>query len=107
MIIWHSLSILDVVDKLQTDLERGLSAAATTAQLNRFGPQELVEQKRPSFWKHLLDQFLVIILIVAALISFGLGEWQPRSKCWQRRRRTSSTMVITSPSLHANWCRET
>ena len=75
---WHSLSSLEAAKELETDLERGLTATEAAARLKQFGPNELVERKGPSFWKLLLDQFnqfLVIILIVAAMISFALGEW--------------------------------
>jgi len=67
-----------VTKKLETDLERGLTAAESAARLDRVGPNELIERGGPSFWKLLLNQFnqfLVIILIVSALISFALGEW--------------------------------
>jgi Ca2+-transporting ATPase len=59
-------------------LERGLVPAEAAARQGRFGPNELIEREGPSSWQLLLDQFrqfLVIILIVAALISFFLGEW--------------------------------
>jgi Ca2+-transporting ATPase len=75
---WHSLSSQDVAKELGTDLKRGLETAKAAARLVQLGPNELVERKGPSFWKLLLNQFnqfLVIILIVSALISFGLGEW--------------------------------
>jgi Ca2+-transporting ATPase len=75
---WHSLPIQEVAEKLDTDLERGLSATEAAARLKQFGPNELIEREGPSFWRLLLNQFnqfLVIILIVSALISFALGEW--------------------------------
>jgi len=76
--MWHNLSLQQVTQKLATDAERGLTAAEAAARLARYGPNELVEREGPSFWLMLLDQFnqfLVIILIVSALISFVLGEW--------------------------------
>ena len=76
--VWHSLSPQDVAKELVTDLERGLTAAEVTARLKQYGPNELVEREGPPFWKLLLNQFnqfLVIILIASALISFVLGEW--------------------------------
>jgi len=76
--VWHSLSVEDVAKKLGTDLDHGLAAAEAAARLSQLGPNELIERAGPSFWRLLLDQFrqfLVIILIVAALISFVLGEW--------------------------------
>jgi len=76
--VWHSLLPQDVANELVTDLERGLTTAEVTARLKQYGPNELVEREGPPFWKLLLNQFnqfLVIILIAAALISFVLGEW--------------------------------
>jgi len=75
---WHGLSTQNVAKELGTDLKRGLEADKAAARLAQFGPNELVEREGPSFWTLLLNQFnqfLVIILIVSALISFGLGEW--------------------------------
>ncbi len=75
---WHNLSPQEVAKELNTDLERGLTAAEVAARQERYGLNELIEREGPSFWLLLLNQFnqfLVIILIVAALISFVLGEW--------------------------------
>ncbi len=75
---WHSLPAEETAKTLGTDLERGLAPAEVVARQRRLGPNELIEREGPAFWQLLLDQFrqfLVIILIVAALISFFLGEW--------------------------------
>ncbi len=75
---WHSLSSQETAKRLETHLERGLTPAESAARLERVGPNELIERQGPSFWKLLLNQFnqfLVIILVVSALISFALGEW--------------------------------
>ena len=75
---WHSQSIEEVAETLGTDLKRGLTAQEAQARLEKFGPNELQEQPRPGFWKMLLaqfNQFLVLILIVSAVISFFLGEY--------------------------------
>jgi Ca2+-transporting ATPase len=76
--MWHELSSQETADSLDTDLQRGLSANDANTRLEHFGHNELVEKEGPSFWELLADQFnqfLVIILIAAALISFALGEW--------------------------------
>ena len=78
---WHSQPIEKVVAALDTDLEKGLSAAEAAERLRRYGPNALREHPRPGFWRRLLDQlneFLVLILIAAAVVSFfiGLGEYQ-------------------------------
>ena len=75
---WHNLSPQEVAEKLNTNLERGLSSNEAAARLKQYGPNELIEREGPSFWQLLLNQFnqfLVIILIVSALISFALGEF--------------------------------
>ena len=75
---WHTKSIEQTAEALGTDLKRGLTAQEAQARLEKFGPNELQEQPRPGFWKMLLDQFnqfLVLILIVSAVVSFLLGEY--------------------------------
>ena len=59
-------------------LEKGLSQEEAQERLKKFGPNELQEKPRPGFLQLLLDQFnnfLVIILIVAAVVSLLLGEY--------------------------------
>ena len=75
---WYALSVKDVAEALGSDLKRGLTAQEAQARLGKYGPNELKEQPRPGFWKMLLDQFnqfLVLILIVAGIVSFLLGEY--------------------------------
>ena len=73
----HGKPIEDVARELQTHLEAGLTQQEAQERLNRFGPNELTEKPRPGFLAMLWDQlnnYLVIILIVAAIISLALGE---------------------------------
>ena len=73
----HSLAVEHLPDTFETHLKNGLSAQQAMERLEKHGPNELVERPRPGFWRMLLDQFnnfLVIILIVAAVISLLLGE---------------------------------
>jgi len=68
----------DVVGAFGTDPKRGLSEEEARVRLGRYGFNELKEQPRPGFWRLLLDQFnqfLVLILIVSAVVSFFLGEY--------------------------------
>ena len=74
----HGKPIEQLVDDFESHLEHGLTQQEAAARLARFGPNELSERSRPGFIRLLWDQFnnyLVIILIVAAVISFALGEW--------------------------------
>ena len=74
----HVKGIDEVVGELKTHLEQGLTSREAGERLRRDGPNELTEKPRPGFLALLLDQFnnfLVIILIVAAAISIALGEY--------------------------------
>ena len=74
----HAKPIAEVVAGLQAHLEHGLSAQEARERLARLGANELTEKPRPGFLHLLWDQFnnyLVIILIIAALIALALGEW--------------------------------
>ena len=74
----HSKPIEELVDGLQTHIHQGLSEAEAQDRLRKFGPNELMERPRPGFFTLLWDQFnnyLVIILIIAALVSLALGEY--------------------------------
>ena len=74
----HSKSIEEVVKKFRTHPDHGLSQQEALERLRTLGPNELTEKPRPGFLALLWAQFnnyLVIILIVAALIALALGEW--------------------------------
>src|SRR3989338_5176573 len=74
----HGKPIEDLVSGLQTHLDQGLTRQEANDRLQRFGPNELTERPRPGFFALLWDQFnnyLVIILIIAALVSLALGEY--------------------------------
>lgn len=74
----HAWSVEQAAKELGTDLKVGLTSAEAHARLQRHGPNELKEKPRPGFLKLLWDQlnnFLIIILIAAAVLSILLGEW--------------------------------
>jgi P-type Ca2+ transporter type 2C len=74
---WHSRSIQEAARELGTDTETGLTPADAEARLEQYGFNELAERPRPGFWQLLLRQFndfIVIMLIVASVVSFLLGE---------------------------------
>ncbi len=76
--IWHSMSAEDVVHHLDTQIQNGLTTEEAARRLKQYGPNQLDEKPRPTFFQLVLDQlknFVVILLIVAALISALLGEW--------------------------------
>jgi P-type Ca2+ transporter type 2C len=74
----HALTLEGALQDLGSHLQEGLTAQEARARLERYGPNELQEKPRPGFLRLLLDQFnnfLVIILIVAAAVSLLLGEY--------------------------------
>lgn len=76
--LWHTLNPEEIVDRLQTHFERGLTQAEAQQRLKLVGLNALQEAPPTSFWQMLLDQFnnfVVIMLIVASLISAVLGDW--------------------------------
>lgn len=74
----HGKPIEDLVNGFQTHLDHGLTQQEARDRLAKFGANELTERPRPGFFSLLWDQFnnyLVIILIIAALVSLALGEY--------------------------------
>ena len=75
---WHALEAEEVLDKLEVELETGLSSEEAKRRLERFGPNELVEKKRTTFWQMLwgqINSFVIWLLIGAAIISALLGDY--------------------------------
>jgi len=73
---WHTLTIDEVAQRLETSPESGLSSADAAKRLAHFGANELKEKRARSPWRMLLDQFtdfMIIVLIVAAIISGFVG----------------------------------
>jgi P-type Ca2+ transporter type 2C len=77
-IVWHSLSESEVLTKLDAPSRTGLTSAQVKERQLRYGLNELVEKKRTTFMEMVLGQlnnFVVILLIVAAVVSALLGDW--------------------------------
>jgi P-type Ca2+ transporter type 2C len=73
----HHLGPDETGNEFATHLEKGLTQEEAAERLHKFGANELTEKPRPGFLAMLLSQFnnfLVIILIFAAVISLLLGE---------------------------------
>lgn len=74
---WHTLSIDEVLEHLQTDPGTGLTQAEAEARLAEYGPNRLVTAGRRSLWSILLAQFketMVLILMAAGLVSWLIGD---------------------------------
>jgi Ca2+-transporting ATPase len=77
-IVWHELSREDLLAKLGTPFQSGLTPQEAASRLKTYGPNQLQEKPRPTFLQRVVGQlnnFVVIMLIVAAIISAVLGEW--------------------------------
>ncbi len=74
---WHALKTQEVLDHLDV-AGNGLTSEGARKRLEQYGPNQLEEAPRPSFlhmlWEQ-LNNFVVILLIVASLISAFLGEY--------------------------------
>ena len=74
---WHALSAEEALRHLAVEPE-GLSQEEAAQRLKQYGYNRLEEAPRPGFWSLVWDQlnnFIVILLIVAAVVSAVLGEW--------------------------------
>jgi P-type Ca2+ transporter type 2C len=75
---WYRLETVEIIQKFNSDPEKGLSDGEVKARLDQYGPNELVEKGLKSPWKILWEQLtgiMVIILLVSAVISFFLHEY--------------------------------
>jgi Ca2+-transporting ATPase len=73
---WHTLSVTEAAAALESDLDLGLAEDEVRKRRAQFGPNELQEAPRRGFWRMVLDQFnqfLVLILIAAAVVSALIG----------------------------------
>ncbi|MGB7874017.1 MAG: HAD-IC family P-type ATPase, partial [Anaerolineales bacterium] len=74
---WHTLSAEEVLERLGVR-EEGLTSEEADKRLSEYGQNQLQEAPRPTFWQMLWDQlnnFVVIMLIVASIISAVLGDY--------------------------------
>ena len=75
---WHSLSADEAVDQLTSDHQHGLTAGEVQIRLIEYGENKLAEAPPTTIWALLWAQFndfVIWLLIAAAMISAFLGEW--------------------------------
>ena len=74
---WHALKAEEVLNHLEVR-DEGLSTEEVEKRLQHYGPNQLKEAPRPGFlallWAQ-LNNFVVILLIVASVISALLGDY--------------------------------
>ena len=74
--MWHTLTIGETRKKLRVNLENGLTNEEIEKRKSKFGSNELIEKKKTSIFVKFLNQFkdfMIVILIFAAIISAGLA----------------------------------
>ena len=73
---WHTIEVSEVIASLNSG-SSGLSREEAKLRLAKFGPNELTERHKVSPWSIFGEQFknfLIIILLIAAILSGILGE---------------------------------
>lgn len=75
--MWYAKSISQIEKELDTDIKNGLSIKEVQKRMQQFGLNQLKEFKKINPVVVFLNQFkdfMIIILIIASIISFLLGE---------------------------------
>lgn len=74
---WYRQSKEDSLSTLDTSVDSGLTSDEVLSRLEKYGTNELKEERKKGFLSKVIAQFsdfLVLILIGAAIISFAVGE---------------------------------
>ncbi|MBI5100147.1 MAG: cation-translocating P-type ATPase [Nitrospirae bacterium] len=73
---WHLKDVKKIIEQLQSSYN-GLSSEEAVRRLGEYGPNELKEKKKKTTLMMFVDQFkdfMILVLIVAAVISGFIGE---------------------------------
>ena len=77
--MWHSIELKEIQRKLKTNIYEGLSEEEAKKRKEKYGENKLQEQKKDSVLKRFIKQFndfMIIILIIAAIISAVVAKMQ-------------------------------
>lgn len=75
--LWHTLSVTETLDDLNSSIAQGLSEAEVQKRQQQFGPNELIEKEGSHPLRLLWEQVssvMVLILIAATVASAFLGQ---------------------------------
>ncbi len=76
---WHEMTWTDIEERLKYNTVTGLSGQEVKKRLDEYGPNELAGKKPKTFLQRFFAQladFMVIVLIIASAISFGLSIYE-------------------------------
>lgn len=74
---WYQKEINQVLSELQTSFS-GLSSEESKRRLQKYGFNEIIEARKKTLFQMFLEQFkdfMILVLIFAALIAGFMGEW--------------------------------
>ncbi|MBZ2175678.1 calcium-transporting P-type ATPase, PMR1-type [Schnuerera sp. xch1] len=74
---WYQKSEKELLSELSTNIDKGISQNEAKNRLEKYGLNELKEEAKRSLWSKIVDQFndfLIIILIIASIVSYMVGE---------------------------------
>ncbi len=77
--IWHTIAVEDVVLKLNSNKNRGLSEAEASCRLKENGKNEIPDYSKESIIIKFFRQFndyMIIILLIAAVVSFAMSVYE-------------------------------
>ena len=77
--MWHQKGVQEVERALKTNIKYGLSENQVKRRIEEFGKNKLAEKKKESIIIRFVKQFndfMIIILIIASIISAGISYWQ-------------------------------
>ncbi|MCO8194151.1 MULTISPECIES: calcium-translocating P-type ATPase, PMCA-type [Anaerofustis] len=75
--MFFNVEVDEIIEMLHSDKEKGLSEEEANLRLEKYGENILIEEKRNTFLDIFLSQFqdfLIIVLLIAAAVSFFIGE---------------------------------
>lgn len=76
---YFNKTVEETIRLLETNVQTGLTTVKAQALLNQYGHNELAKEEGESIWEKIKEQFedvLVRILILAALISFVISQFE-------------------------------
>ncbi|MDM5186927.1 cation-translocating P-type ATPase [Bacillus sp. DX4.1] len=79
---WYSKTKDQTIRELETNEQRGLTEEIVSSRLKKYGRNELTTKQKRTLWQRIFAQVndvLVYVLLIAALISAFVGEWADAS----------------------------